>query len=294
MNVDVDLLKSYMANTVNSYPEYNRMVERDMSLIDKVKPYISAPATDIVRIDYKTDQELYRTMINENAETVVETPSDILFANTVPLKDIEIQIDERNTVFSYGNGILTKYRVVVFEDLNCLQDLTGKKEVGYVIYYANAHSNNIFAIISFGVEKGNNALIAMKAYSVADMPLIMNIFTNTWYAIQIALLHPRIKVLFDNPMRVPIHNHGNVYRNAPRKIKYIKIHKLHVDSVKDIICDKNKYNRKCLCWYVIGHWRKYQTGKEIFIQGYWKGALRDIKKNLDERERIIEVDNGKK
>ena len=54
--------------------------------------------------------------------------------------------------------------------------------------------------------------------------------------------------------------------------------------------DHKKINRKCLCWYVIGHWREYKNGNKIFIQGYWKGALRNAKKNYDDgRERIIDV-----
>jgi len=26
---------------------------------------------------------------------------------------------------------------------------------------------------------------------------------------------------------------------------------------------------------VTGHWREYQSGKKVFIKGYWKGALRN-------------------
>jgi hypothetical protein len=47
-----------------------------------------------------------------------------------------------------------------------------------------------------------------------------------------------------------------------------------------------------MIWYVTGHWREYKkTGKRIFIQGYWKGALRDMKstafQNLEPREREL-------
>ena len=45
----------------------------------------------------------------------------------------------------------------------------------------------------------------------------------------------------------------------------------------------------CPAWYVVEHNRIYKNGKNVWIDGYWKGALRDVKRNLDEgKERRIE------
>jgi hypothetical protein len=55
--------------------------------------------------------------------------------------------------------------------------------------------------------------------------------------------------------------------------------------------EKRGFVRKSMIWYVTGHWREYKSGKRIFIQGYWKGALRhskdDVIPNLEPREREL-------
>ena len=52
-------------------------------------------------------------------------------------------------------------------------------------------------------------------------------------------------------------------------------------------CTGREYERHTLVWYVIGHWRNYGSGKRVFIQPYWKGALRNLKMSLDGRDREI-------
>lgn len=264
------------------------MISMDKSLLDKVRPFMSYPATDVVKIDHKTDMELYQTVINENVNTIAQTPSDIFYADTIPLKDMEIEIDERDTTFSWGKGRVIRYRVVIFENLQSIHE-SEMAEIGYLIIYV-PQTKKIAVVISLAVEKGNDYIFPASAYAMANIPITANIFTNTWYAIQIALLHPKIKQLFDCPMRVPVHNNGN-RKDSKRRIKYVKVHDLRVDDVKNITHEPETINRKCLVWYVIGHWRQYKTGKKVFIQGYWKGKLRDIKRNLDERERVVEPED---
>jgi hypothetical protein len=54
------------------------------------------------------------------------------------------------------------------------------------------------------------------------------------------------------------------------------------------------YHRKCLVWHVIGHWRTYKNGTKIFIQPYWKGVLRKVKKACDVEPRSRELSYDKK
>ena len=259
-------------------------IDYDDTLILRVSPYIKHRAADVVKMDHETDEELYTTLINKDINSVELTPSDIFFANTIPLKDLEIDIDERNKSFKWGKGCLVKYRIVIPENFDISQ-----KEVGYLIVY-HKETDTPFFVASFGVNKGSDYISMVKGWSLFPFkyPVYSNIFTNTWYAIQIALLNPRIKTLFSNPTKVPIHNKGQSNSSQRRKVKYTKVYKLNVNDVKDITYSPEKINRKCLVWYVIGHWRKYKSGKEIFIQGYWKGQLREIKQNLDDRERIVD------
>jgi hypothetical protein len=114
---------------------------------------------------------------------------------------------------------------------------------------------------------------------------------TTWYGVQICLLHPEIRTVFSDPVKVSVSDNKKVKKGGMRKIKYIKIHRITDEDMDEVLRPNRTYNRHSMAWYVIGHHRTCHSGKKIFIQGYWKGALRDIKKNQDAgRERIIDVE----
>lgn len=272
----------------------NSWIKHDENLRSEARRFLTHCATDIVKIDYETDLRLFQTMINEDIDSVYETPSDIIFANTVPLKDLEIEVDERKHIFPNGKfGRLVRYRIIIFDDLvSVLNGSDHKKEIGYL--FGSIPDIGEY-IVSLYVERGNNYIFPNRVWSVSRseyFPVSINNFTNTWYAIQISLLHPEIKTLFASPSRIPIHGKkSSAGSKGMRKAKYVKMHRIEIEDIKNITHEKGKgINRKCLVWYVIGHWRKYKSGKTVFIQGYWKGKLRNIKQNLDERERIIDPD----
>lgn len=265
--------------------QVNDYVPVDIALFDKAREFMKYPATDTVRIDHKTDIELYQTLIDKNVNTIAQAPSDIFYADTVPLKDIEIEIDERDATFSCGKGMVNRYRVIILDDLHGIHEAE-VADVGYLMVYI-PNTKKIAFMVSLAVQKGNNHIFPASACAIANIPIMANTYMTTWYAIQIALLHPKIKLLFDRPMKVPIHGKSQG-SSRQRKVKYVKVHNLRVDDIKNITHEPGTINRKCLAWYVIGHWRQYKTGKKVFIQGYWKGKLRDLKRNLDERERVIE------
>ena len=62
-----------------------------------------------------------------------------------------------------------------------------------------------------------------------------------------------------------------------------------MNLIKKANMHRDGFTRKTLSWYVIGHWREYKaSGKKVFIQGYWKGEMRHLQKNLDKgRIRIV-------
>lgn len=125
---------------------------------------------------------------------------------------------------------------------------------------------------------------------------------KVWYSTQICLLHPVVKKVFSRGKNKTIIQPQKPVKKGKRKkttkIKYVKIHTLKPDDFDEFFnkpdntTDRN-YNRTALIWYVTGHWREYKkTGKRIFIEGYWKGALRDIKKS-DIRERELVLPDNK-
>ena len=81
---------------------------------------------------------------------------------------------------------------------------------------------------------------------------------------------------------------GQVRRRTHRSGKYIKQHIISTGELDIAIYgDSRGYTRRSFIWYVIGHWRVYADGKKVFVKPYWKGALRDVRMTIEEREREI-------
>ena len=106
---------------------------------------------------------------------------------------------------------------------------------------------------------------------------LFNTFMSTWYGVQIAHLHPQVKEVFQNPARVHVEAKQAKVKQKRRKVKYIKRHVISIDALNRIATDGETTNRKCLAWYVTGHWRTYKDGKKVFVNPYWKGAVRGLK-----------------
>lgn len=226
------------------------------------------------------------------------TPSDIVFANTIPLKDCIIEVDERADL----NASVARCRIVIFEKYLRLSD--GEVIIGAVIPEAGyLIKNNPFYHVLY-VSAGHDA-IAISLYAKSELAdyiyqdselchkinsvLISWLFT--WYGIQIALLHPDVKNVFSCPTRQVLATGSANKTSRQRKTKYIRKHILTLDNLERAAHtnEAKKFNRRCLVWYVIGHWREYPSGKKVFIQPYWKGPLRQTRRNAegDDRKRII-------
>lgn len=281
--------------------------------LDELLDLLNMNAPDVIKITHEQDMRISdiwkRTKENDNAPGVI--PSDLFFSNTIPLKDCCIEIDERNSK-DLSFGMLVKYRVYIVNDIQKrIEQLSNgeSKCIGCICETAYDR-NDIGILCPIAVTKGVNGIgfsqgcIAMggdlKTRSImnymlnADTKKCMEHFHSlmtTWYSIEISLLCPEIRVIYNSPVM----NKNKKYikaTNSERKriVKYIKTYYLRDDELDKAIYGntENKRNRHCLVWYVIGHWRTYKDGKQVFIQGYWKGVLRELKHNLDNRERVIE------
>lgn len=129
---------------------------------------------------------------------------------------------------------------------------------------------------------------------IANAYKVAHNMVNVWYAVQIALLNP-ICTEYTKTEMVPLrepYTSDKKHKKPPKK-KYIK--RLYIDDVKmneiGICTEQTKHKYTKPIWWVMGHYRTYKSGKRVFIQGYWKGALRELK-NAEPREReIIEGDD---
>lgn len=234
----------------------------------------------------------------------VEVPSDIFFSKTVPMLDCIIYKPETHS----------KDRVIVIENYkeNIDEALKRGKKTALLVAIIVCNWQSLDQVSFFFpvfVWAGND-----KAYFTwagptrgRDEPEYDNdkYFAEnysilrgnagdtmcTWYCIQLALLHPTVKNVFSNPGTVKLETCATSKRKRKRTAKYVKMHVLTADKIDAAISKgpSRTINRKCMAWYVIGHWRHYKDGREIFIQPYWKGALRDLRRNADgdSRQRII-------
>lgn len=234
--------------------------------------------------------------MERDLKTETYIPSDLFFADTIPFLDCIISVDERME----PGGILCECRVVIFDDFcKRVNESTGNSgneyiPVGALIpLFSDIKGAKYF--LPFFVIRGFDALLCgeigyfdkefvkfanshdYKGLTQGVMCQLFNTFMSTWYGVQIAHLHPQVKEVFQNPARVQVEAKQAKVKQKRRKVKYIKRHVISIDALNRIATDGETTNRKCLAWYVTGHWRTYKDGKKVFVNPYWKGAVRGLK-----------------
>lgn len=277
-------LAEYLGGLINSSKK-----PYDGSFVDKeIQSYLlkriqSSSVTDKIKMTSKEDAfiiDLWTHGLDKHNLTI---PSDLFFAKTIPLLDCEISIsDEKATI---------KYRVVVFDDYaDIIERNTASPACVGVLILNKPFETDIY--IPLLVIDGCESLAIDQRSYVLSREATTKIFLDTmatWYGIQIALLHPTIKEVFLHPSTASNSEMKRRERNEKRHVKYVKKHIVNIDDL--IRCaEKTKRIKKCLAWYVIGHWRHYKDGKQIFVKPYWKGALRELKGNAGEEARERDMD----
>ncbi len=205
--------------------------------------------------------------------------SDVIWANTIPLKDVELSTENGMTV-----------RVCIFDE--ALENLNEVPDGRIAVVGAmQEYGDKSFVII--GVTKGKERTdISLESFDkdgntqgVVDNHEPFYEFMRIWHGIQLALLHPQIKdVIADGKIVKRYTRENTETRKRQRVVRYIKRHIVDDNRLKNAF---KEYHRHCLAWYVIGHWRHYKDGRVVFIKPYWKGEMRALKRNFDCRERRI-------
>ena len=257
----------------------------------------SRPANLILLDDETAMVDLWRVS-NQKATGV---PSDLFFSGSIPLPDCRIQ-------YTNGEGMKMQFRTVIFSDYqdrirSAAED--SAVQVGVIIYEINETASMIFSV---EVLRGHDWLMTIPSFGYKGLPAVIretisqNLstaecfaefaqFAGIWYGVQIALLHPLVKDIFLNPATVVDTSAKKKASGKGRKrpLRYIKKHIINAEEMKSRIHGGSNFQRHALVWYVMGHWRRYANGKKIFIQSYWKGALRDLKNGeIREREIVLE------
>lgn len=78
-------------------------------------------------------------------------------------------------------------------------------------------------------------------------------------------------------------------RNKKRKVRVIRVLRVNQEE----LAEYTKTHRKieCPCWGVMGHWRKYKSGKEVWIAPYRKGRERDNPNAYSPKEYQLEEES---
>lgn len=283
-----------------------------------------------------TDEMIFKHSMMDKLETYWEDgyveggkkwiPADIIWANTIPIKDCRFCIPMDENEEHPEDTVLNEWvRIVVFEDfmdtIKNDEDSDDDDDMYHIIGVVSMKfPDGVEVVMPFGVTKGDDRMFIDRALMIKtknkkyefrfehkdadgmftggleEVWYIMTQHISAWYGMQLALLHPQVKEVFNHPKDVPVNPHTDKNKNQNNKktkIKYIKRHVINVDEIDEAMKRSHTIYKKC--WYVTGHWRNQKTKnghKRIFIQGFWKGVLRDLKKgDVREREVIINEEN---
>ena len=232
-------------------------------------------------------------------------PIDLLKEGTIPLTDVRLSLPK--------GDCSSDFRFVIFPDYK--EKLKGNDEKysivgGYTIHPKMA-SKKVDIIGLLAIAPGMDFIIDAGMHGRTDLTPIPKTATcsysewsqqmfdilMTWYSIQLTLLNPPTKLIYDK-VRETTREAIKVHYDTPRKkAKVCYIKKIHLNPQVNFGSeDSDKYKKNCPYWRVIGHWREYKkSGKRIFIQGYWKGKFRNLAvKNSEElmRERVLAKPEG--
>jgi len=343
----------------NGRPQFARVMDLkdDPShMYASVRDAIKKKTTDEIRMSCADTLSFVKLSLNiHDEEEITDIPSDIVFANTIPLKDFTfVMIGGKETMYTeveYTFNIFKEYSVIKGDTSNLSSMGAALVQPEHLNAVVSADNNDTFDMtmvnyaaltmkIKFRNEPSSKYITVVfmltcdptylrlpnGIYSwrtpttnildkISDGPIVyvdddmadeltalLYMGISIWYSVNTALLNPVVKDVFvthSKPM--PVSNSKSGGTNKRAKIRYIKQHIISMDDVNAAF-EKRGFIRRSMIWYVTGHWREYKkTGKRIFIQGYWKGALRNMKdeafENLEAREREIVTntnENGKK
>lgn len=230
----------------------------------------SAP-TDRVYLDNKAVQEMFSFWKKPETVTI---PSDIFKQKTVPLPDIEFIVEETQEKVRviYNDPVKGKYVTFVGAILINIDGHQIQAEL-----YCKDNNDDLFL-------EGITTDLDIKPNQYQNLANLIGHRLAVWYGIQITMLHPQVQKSY---FRGGKDKQTVQVASKKRKTKYITKLYINERTLKEATADAKRVY-KCLAWYVCGHYRHYKNGTVQFIQGYWKGVMRDTKQNQDEG-RIREV-----
>ena len=195
----------------------------------------------------------------------IRVPSDLIATATVPLPDF---------VLSFN-----KFETTIHTDLDdCV--VVMNNSIGLMVMKPKENDDGWEMAIP---KESLSSDLWELPENKADLNLFAGLLLEIWYGVQIALLHPQLKTVFEHPSKEKVYTRVGTGKDRKRITKYVRKHYITAEDIDMALCvnEHKVFARRTMAWYVIGHWRQYKNGTRKFIKGYWKGPLRETKRNTD-------------
>lgn len=249
--------------------------------------------SDLVALKWDDIKQLNRLWHESAPDDQAETPADILLSGSIPLTDVEISFADDDSPYN-------TYRIVIFKDYQKIIAENKEARVGALIMYIKhvrlalplyvMDGVNGIVFTDFVAHSGVTDKMIRQSKMPVSMMLKMAMFVmNAWYGVMIALLHPVVKDVFrkgaKQKEKATLTDDAG---NRKRIVRYVRRRYVNTDKLVDAITGGGQSRTyHALVWHVVGHWRQLASGKKTFVRPYWKGAMRSLKRNLDEVERQL-------
>ena len=231
------------------------------------KPY------DIIEGDQEL-ADLCNYLINNNS--FMNDVYESIPITKIPLKDISYIAKDGGYYRLFTSNCIT-------ERSNSKYDIDRSGLLYVELHFGSDDLVLIAEINLLDIDKGLNMspLIIASGREVEDkrfdqdrFDIVVMDILQIWTMIQVLHLNPICKeVLYTKNIEPAKESRKSKHYKRSNKIKYIR--KIYVNKpVIQSLMSKRNYNITCDCWYVIGHWRTYKSGKRVWIEGYWKGRNR--------------------
>ena len=279
-------------------------IDRNHSFED-IKTYVMYPSDNFyssskLAATFPSDRVIINNGVTDRIEDIwnknkknLSAPCDLIETKMLPAPDIELQMKD------------TIYRVKICPENNDSDLVTKDNHRTFIGFMTIRSAKTGFSVgieLSEDLETG---LICMEKAVSLNQKIVPTDYFNLcqvtsnamqlWYGVQLLMLHPRIKYVFEHPKMQVFFNpylDKSVSKNKKRKTFSVRTIKITNTTLEysDNSSSKGSHTYNCPLWYVIGHKRCKKSGKTEWVKGYWKGELRKLAKPEDYEVRKRELE----
>lgn len=240
--------------------------------------------TDHVTVDHEGDLALLQLYNHLDGGHV---PADIFVEDTIPLPALRLTVDERTFRGGDETAVSISDIFILPSELRGHRLYDGACIAGYVKHIRlpgeqklrhNLPGVPIFEKDGFfAAFTGGSLQGAVLAKHAANM-------LETWYGVQIAMLHPYTRYVYTDYTETFFKREGLTKEQKKYVQRYIRT----INLSGDVVAREIKSHKHCPIWYVVGHYRQYKSGQRSFVKPHFRGAARHLGRVLL-RDRVVDI-----